>query len=184
MTDSVSFGWDWNRREYLAAERETWALSPARPRAARRRVLLSGLGFALFAAAYASRGILTLRTALVLALLTFGLPWLGARVGEWVLPRLRARQFARACLPAYGHTAATLGPSGLTLTWQDSSVQLGWPTFLRAAETPGFILLYQSPKSSIYLPKRAVPPEHLETVQTIVRRGTGERGSPVPTAAA
>lgn len=176
MSNPVSFEWDWQRAEYLAAERDMWAQAPARPRAARRLLVLSAIGFTLFALAYWSRGILTPRTAVVLVLLTFGLPWLGARFGEWIAPRIRARRFARSCLPAYGRTAAALDGTGLTLRWQDSSVQLGWSTFTRFAETAEFVLLYQSPKSAIFLPKRAMQAEEVDTVRALAQGGMARRG--------
>jgi hypothetical protein len=184
MSDQVSFEWDWQRAEYLAAERDSWARSAARPRAARTLFLLSAAAFALFAAVYASRGNLTFRNTLVLAVLAFGLPWLGARVGEWATPRIRARQFARRHLPAYGRTFAMVDLAGVTLKWRDNSVQLGWSTFIGFAETDEFILLYHSPKSSIYLPKRAMPAEQLDAARALVQRGMHGRRGEVPTTAA
>jgi hypothetical protein len=175
MSDHVSFEWDWQRPEYLAAERDTWAHAPARRRATRRELMWGIALFVPLAAIYASRGILTISTTLFLVLLST-LPWLGARIGEWVGPRIRAWRFARHCLPAYARTSAVIDAAGVTLKWRDSSVQLGWATFTGLVETAEFILLYQSPKSSIFLPKRALSPEQVDMVRTLVQRGIAERG--------
>jgi hypothetical protein len=112
MSESLQVRWAWDRSQYLAAERESWYHAPGRRRARRRTLLLSALGFSIFAWTYWRRGVLNPSTGTILALLAFGLPWLGQTLGEWLTPRVRAYRFVKHCLPAYGETLATIGPAG------------------------------------------------------------------------
>ena len=147
-------------------------------------LLVSAAGYLLFAAGYYRRDILDGWTAAFLAVFAFGFPWMGARIGEWVVPRLRARQFARKCLPGYATTTVRADAAGVDLRWTDSGAQLGWATFLCAVEADEFFLLYQSEKSSIYLPKRALSPEQLVQLQVLIQEHLGHKGGLTSRAAA
>ena len=63
-------------------------------------------------------------------------------------------------------------------------MQLGWTTFTGFAETVEFILLYQSPRSAIFLPKRAMQADDVDTVRALAQRGMAGHGLEAPKPAA
>jgi YcxB-like protein len=84
------------------------------------------------------------------------LPWWSAR-----------RQFLKQPR-AHGPRTLSLDASGVQWRWDGGSLTSQWKDYIRWVEGKSQILLYSSPVSFSFLPKRSLSPEQLNEVRTLL----------------
>jgi hypothetical protein len=111
--------------------------------------------------------------ALVLLLLQPASTW---------LMRWQLRRAWRETPSLQGPQVYEFSDSGVTITGGASSIRLGWDSFVDAAETEAFFLLYYSKRFAYYLPKRVVGSEaELHSLRELFARKLGTRATGLAT---
>jgi hypothetical protein len=93
---------------------------------------------------------------------------LGGIIGERIQIALRARRFAKRCLPKYGSIAFLADADGVHLRNGDTEVRHTWSAFDGWVETAEFFLILWPGAGGYYLPKSAIPDQRRDQWRSLL----------------
>ncbi|NUO64714.1 MAG: YcxB family protein [Gemmatimonadaceae bacterium] len=93
-----------------------------------------------------------------------------------LLQRWTAVRTVRSTRTLQGDHAYTFAPDGVTVVTAVSTSQLAWSAFVRAVETPEFVLLFQNHITAMFIPRTAFDgPAELQAWRDLVAARIGAR---------
>jgi hypothetical protein len=145
--------WRWEKARHLRAERVVRRYRGVEARRAELKWWALLTGVALVVSLFTTRGVMAQAAIVFMFIVALGA--IGAVVGRQVEFRLRARSFARRCLPAYEITRLEVLADGMRYEWTEAALELKWNSIKQVVETPEFVLCYTGPATAQYVPKSA-----------------------------
>jgi YcxB-like protein len=105
----------------------------------------------------------------------FPVLWL---VGVPLLQRWSAGRLWRGSPALQGEQVYRFEPTGVQVSTPVSSATITWDAVVRAAETPDFVLLFQSKAAALFIPKSAFgSADGVEQFRRVVRTALGTRAA-------
>ena len=99
------------------------------------------------------------------------LMWVGVL---WGLPRWSARRQFLKQPGAQGQRSVLMDDSGIHWRWNGGSSDIAWKNYVRSLEGKKQFLLYTSPACFNIIPKRALAPERLLELRTLLKQYISE----------